>query len=88
MSPKKTLRVTMKTRIHVNQHIIRQNRKEGTFHPALTVKQGKSNLYAHEVTIDGPSRVVYRPNKPLGCGATVWIETESLVEATLKTELE
>ena len=68
-----------KTIIHVNQHVIRKNNKENQREPTLTVKQGRSNTYAHEVVIDGPSRVVYSPDKPLSCGARVWIETESTV---------
>ena len=46
----------------------------------LTVKNYKSNTYAYEVSIKGPSKVVYSPDKPLSCGARVWIETESEVE--------
>lgn len=46
----------------------------------FTVKQGKKNTYADEVIIHGPSRLVYSPDKPLSCGAKVWIETESVVE--------
>lgn len=68
-----------KTIIHVNQHVIRKNTKENQRDPTITVKQGRSNTYAHEVVIDGPSRVVYSPDKPLSCGARVWIETESTV---------
>ena len=67
----------MKTRIHVNQHIIRKNHKEGSSDPVLTVKTYKSNTYCHSVDIEGPCRVVYSPNKPLSCGARVWIETEA-----------
>lgn len=70
----------MKTIIHVNQHAIRKNNKEGTDDPVLTVKTYKSNTYAKEVTINGPSKVVYSPDNPLSCGARVWIETESQVE--------
>jgi len=70
----------MKTIIHVNQHAVRRNIKAvGDPEPVLTVKTYKSNTYAHEVTIDGPSKVVYSPHKPLSCGARVWIETESTV---------
>jgi hypothetical protein len=69
----------MKTIIHVNQHVIRANRERGANEPTLTVKTYKSNKYAHEVQIDGPSKVVYSPHKPLSCGATVWIETQSKV---------
>ena len=70
----------MKKRIHVNQHVIRANRKKGKTDPVLTVKTYKSNDYCHEAIIDGPCRVIYSPNKPLPCGAQVWIETESEVK--------
>lgn len=69
----------MKTIIHVNQHVIKANAKNGTDDPVLTVKTYKSNTYAHNVEIKGPSRVVYSPDKPLSCGAKVWIETEGEV---------
>jgi hypothetical protein len=67
----------MKTIIHVNQHVIKANRKNGTNNPVLTVKTYKDNTYAHEVEILGPSKVVYSPDKPLSCGAHVWIETQN-----------
>lgn len=69
----------MKTIIHVNQHAIRRNAKSGSNEPVLTVKTYKSNTYAHTVDIQGPSRLVYRPDKPLSCGARVWIETHANV---------
>jgi len=69
----------MKTIIHVNQHVIKSNRKDGVLDPVLTVKTYKDNRYAHEVEIMGPSKVVYSPDKPLSCGAHVWIETTSEV---------
>jgi hypothetical protein len=70
----------MKTIIHVNQHVIKSNRKNKVEDPVLTVKTYKSNAYAHEVNIKGDSKVVYSPDKPLSCGAHVWIETQSEVE--------
>ena len=69
----------MKKRIHINQHIIRKNNKEGTNDPVITVKTYKSNNYGSEVEILGPSKVIYSPNKPLSCGAKVWIETDAPV---------
>ena len=69
----------MKTIIHVNQHVIKDNSKTGKRNPVLTVKTYKSNTYAHDVEIIGNSRVVYRPDKPLSCGAKVWIETDGEV---------
>lgn len=73
----------MKTIIHVNQHIIRSNRKGGALHPPLTVKTYRGNKKAYEVEIAGPSKVIYSPNKPLPCGAKVWIET--FAEVTVKS---
>lgn len=69
----------MKTIVHVNQHVIKANRKSGVAEPVLTVKTYKANTYAHEVEIKGPCRVVYSPDKPFSCGAHVWIETEAEV---------
>ena len=69
----------MKKRIHVNMHVIRRNQKTGEREPTITVKTYKTNTYAHEVDILGPSKVVYSPDKPLSCGARLWIETDSEV---------
>ena len=69
----------MRKRIHINQHKIRSNKKHNLNEPVITVKTSKSNDYAHEVEINGPSKVIYSPDKPLSCGAKVWIETESEV---------
>ena len=70
----------MKTIIHVNQHIIKSNKKNKETKPVLTVKTYKSNDYAHEVEITGPSKIIYSPDKPLSCGARVWVETYSEVK--------
>ena len=48
----------------------------------MTVKTYKENNYAHEAIIktkDGIelAKVIYRPHKPLSCGARVWIEMET-----------
>lgn len=69
----------MKTVIHVNQHIVKSNQRTGKREAVLTVKTYKGNQYAHTVKILGPSTVVYSPDKPLSCGARVWITTESEV---------
>ena len=65
----------MKTIVHVNQHIIRRNSKTGERNPVITVKTYRSNEYANEVLITGDCKVIYSPDKPLSCGAKVWIET-------------
>lgn len=69
-------------RIHVNQHNIRANAKDGFNRPCITVKTYKDNTYGHEVQIMGTSSVIYRPDNPLSCGAKVWIETSSPVIVT------
>mgnify|MGYP003628569776 FL=1 len=65
--------------IHVNQHIIRSNLKNGTNEPVLTVKEGRSNTYGHQVEIHGASTVIYGGNDStiLPCGARVVIKTEA-----------
>ena len=80
----------MKTIIHVNQHIIKSNARNGDSEPVLTCKTYKSNDYAHEAIIYGQdgleaARIIYRPDKPLSCGAKVWIETTNRVETNLKS---
>lgn len=69
----------MKTIIHVNQHVIRANNKSADKKPPLTVKTYKENRKAFEAEITGSARVIYSPDKPLSCGARVWIETDSEV---------
>jgi len=78
---------TKRTIIHVNQHVIKANRKHGRTDPVLTVKTYNSNTYANEVIIrdaegNEVARVIYRPDRPLSCGAHVWIETRNEVETS------
>ena len=70
----------MKKRIHINMLKIRANKKLGTKEPVITVKTSKTNTYGLEVEILGESKVVYSPDKPLSCGARVWIETDAEVK--------
>ncbi|MFE4681563.1 hypothetical protein ACFRNJ_12095 [Streptomyces sp. NPDC056721] len=72
------------TRIHINQHHIRANRKADTAPderlPVITAKDYKQNRKGNDVAILDEAgrvvaRVVYRPDQPLDCGAHVWIET-------------
>lgn len=71
-------------RIIVNRHVIRANRRGGD-DPPLTVHMSDRSYQGHEVEVNGPSRVTYRPDKPLSCGATVWIETTAPVMVTTYT---
>ena len=74
----------MKTVLHVNQHNIKANAK-GASTPVLTVKDYKQNRKGNEASIIDSAgcvvaKLVYRPDKPLACGAKVWIETNLKVE--------
>jgi hypothetical protein len=68
----------VRTIVHVNVHRIRAKDPQ-----PLTVKTYKTNTPASEadIVVDGVvvARIVYRPDKPLSCGARVWIETEHQV---------
>lgn len=75
----------MKTIIHVNQHNIKANTKDGMNRPVLTCKTYKENNYGHTAIIYDKNgeeccRIVYSGDKPLSCGARVWIETHNKVD--------
>jgi hypothetical protein len=70
------------TVVHVNQHVIRANVKTGRRDPCLAVRRGRSGraTLAHEVRILDANgnvvcRIVCRLDRPLPCGARVWLET-------------
>lgn len=74
-------------RIHVNQHVIKANAKSGERNPVFTIKQGGKNTYATRVKVVGEMELVYSPDKPLSCGAKVWIETRGDIQiATVDTK--
>jgi hypothetical protein len=55
--------------------VIKANAKSGDRNPVFTIKQGGKNTYATRVKVVGEMELVYSPDKPLSCGAKVWIET-------------
>ena len=68
-------------RIHINQHNIKHNAKNpDDMRPPVTVKTYNGNTKGFTATIQGISTVVYSPDKPLSCGAKVWIETLAVVD--------
>lgn len=74
----------MKTWIHINQHNIRHNIKAEADErkPVITCKTYKDNQYCNELEIIDDAgnilaTVIYSPDKPLSCGARVWIEADS-----------
>ena len=73
-------------RIHINQHVIRANSKNEDRKPPITVKTSDGNHKGWAVDIHGVTSVTYQPDKPLNCGAKVWIETRSAVTISLNPE--
>ncbi|MGK7892547.1 MAG: DNA-binding protein [Xenococcus sp. (in: cyanobacteria)] len=70
-------KATVPNYIHINKNAITSNKKHNTYKPVITIKQGtgkQRNTYCHYVDVQGPCRVVYRPDQEKACGATVWIE--------------
>lgn len=65
--------------IHVNRQHIAMNAKDGRNRPVYTIKDKGKTMYAREVIINGPSKLVYN-GEQLSCGARAWIETTSEIE--------
>ncbi len=70
-----TKKKTIKTTININSNIIRQNIKKSRAErkPAIAVRS-KERRYVHELEIPVPCKIVYNQDRPLACGARVWIE--------------
>ena len=71
----KTGQQPKKTIVHINSHKIKQNikKRQSEREPVIAIK-GTSKSYVHQLEIPAPCRIVYEPDKPLSCGARVWIE--------------
>ncbi len=84
--PKWCKRIPAKTKIHVNRNNIRDNinKNPEDFIPVLSVKHTDRNVYGYSLKINGPCEIVYQPQKPLDCGAVLWIETFSQVNVQCK----
>jgi hypothetical protein len=53
--------------------------KDGSALPVITCKTSKGNIKGSTCTIHGDSEIVYSADKPLACGAKVWIQTTAPV---------
>ena len=71
----KTGKLPKKTIVHINSNKIKQNVKKSREQrePVIAVK-GSNKSYVHQLEIPAPCRIIYDPDKPLDCGARVWIE--------------
>jgi hypothetical protein len=70
-------------RVYINRHVIAANKKHDARAPPISVAKGRRITRGTTVTLIGPARVVYAPDRPLKCGASVWIEcVDAIVEPT------
>lgn len=71
----KTGKQPKKTIVHINRNTIKSNAKKSLERrePVIAIK-GRKNTYVHSLEIPTRCRIVYQPDKPLSCGAQVWIE--------------
>lgn len=63
--------------IHINSNIIKSNSKHNKNDPPVSIRDTKSGKVihrCHDLNITVPTRIVYDKEKPLPCGAKVWIE--------------
>jgi hypothetical protein len=68
------LREGLVKRIHIDKHVI----KRGGKHP-ITIQTSKGPIKTDCVRVSGDTWFIYRPDKPLKCGAKVWAYTRSEV---------
>ena len=69
--------------VHVNSHVIRKNRKLGLRAPPIVVRKKSPSVKPQytdraDILVGGVlvGSVVYSPEKPLSCGAVVYIELD------------
>ena len=68
----------MKKIVIINRNVIAANKKHGKNDPPISVREGRNGKpdYHLEFEFKGKCKLVYNPNKPLKCGATVWLEVD------------
>jgi hypothetical protein len=62
--------------------MLRRNKTTGENNNVITVQWRNKSYPVENAEIRGPSKAVYSPDKPLSCGARVWVETTAEVIAT------
>ena len=70
----------MKQRIVVvNKHIIHSNAKTGEHKEPLRMSNGKHGKPTYNNLVEFPGgRLIYDPDHPLPCGASVWLELDEV----------
>jgi hypothetical protein len=66
-------------RVHINRDVIAANHKTGERTPPITVIRGSVCEYGSSVDLIGAARIISSPDKPLSCGARLWIEADNAI---------
>ncbi len=66
-------------RIHINRHVIRDNKRRKKKLPPFRIKTSKENIVCMRLIVVGMTEFIYSPDKPLKCGATAWVETREKI---------
>jgi hypothetical protein len=73
------------TNIYIFGQVLKENSKNNTNYPVISVKQGTRITHCHEADINGPSKLIYRPFNPLpDSKAKLWIEVDPSIEVITK----
>lgn len=67
-------------RIHINGALLRQAKKGRKAVKPISIQTSKGVRITRTARINGVSKLVFRPNKPLSTGAVLWIETKAEVD--------
>ena len=71
----RTSKRVKKTIVHINSNTIKRNKyKAKSQRESVIAIKGANKCYVNHLEIPAPCRIVYEPDKPLPCGAKVWIE--------------
>src|SRR4051812_43073499 len=65
------------TIIVINRHVVRSNKRTGVRRPPIRVSNGRHGKPSYHAAVKfsgATGRLVYDPDNPLPCGATVWLE--------------
>ena len=71
----KIARAGILKRIHINGALLREKRTGRKAVRPVAIHSVDGTINCSEVVICGPSRLVFRPDRPLPSGAKVWVET-------------
>ena len=62
-----------KTKVYIDRAKLANNFKQGLYEPVISVNRNNKYISGHEISVDGPCKVVYNPEA--NRNPRIWIET-------------